>query len=124
MPNDNNQGNNNDQGEDRKKSNIGIIDFRSLPSGRWLDHNYNGTWTFSAIGITIKCNKTGSSTTFTPSNVQNLKTAANGLSTGITFSSSAAGKTYTFFPNLTDGTMRMIIDREGQEQYSVEMKKC
>jgi len=97
-------------------------DFSSLPTGSWLDSNYNGTWTFSAAGITIKCNKTGSSTTFTPSNIQGLKAVMSGFTAGINFSSSATGKSYSFFP-ATDGTMLLRIDREGLEPYSVTMQK-
>jgi len=99
------------------------VDFSSLPSGSWLDHNYNGTWTFSAAGITIKCNKTGSSTTFTPNNIQDLKAVRSGLSAGISFSSSATGKTYAFYPNPADGTMGLAIDIAGRDQYQVTMKK-
>jgi len=98
-------------------------DFSSLPSGSWLDHNYNGTWTFSATGITLKCNMTGSSSTFTTGNIQGLRSVMNGRSAGIQFSSSATGKTYTFIPIIADGTMRLTIDREGEPQYVVVMQK-
>ncbi|MCL2211901.1 MAG: hypothetical protein FWB95_08270 [Treponema sp.] len=98
-------------------------DFSSLPSGSWLDSNYNGTWTFSASGITIKCNATGASNTFTTSNIQSLRPVRSGLTAGISFASSTFGKTYNFYPNLTDGTILLTIDREGQSQYSVTMRK-
>jgi len=99
------------------------VDFSSLPSGSWLDKNWNGTWTFSASGITIKDNATGDSNTFTLNNIQDLKATRSGLTAGISFSSNTFGKTYSFFPNLTDGTMLLTIDREGKPQYSVRMDK-
>lgn len=95
----------------------------SLPTGSWIDTNYNGTWTFAATGITIRCNTTGATYTFNTGNVQELAAARSGLSAGITFRSQARGKTYTFFPNLTDNTMRLLIDRPNEEQYVVTMRQ-
>ena len=99
------------------------VDFSALPSGSWLDTTYNGTWTFSSSGITIKCNATGASNTFTTSNIQNLKAVRSGVTPGIGFGSSTFGKTYNFYPNLTDGTITLVIEREGQAQYSIKMNK-
>ncbi|MCL2196523.1 MAG: hypothetical protein FWB77_02790 [Treponema sp.] len=97
-------------------------DFSTLPSGSWLDTTYNGTWTFSSSGITIKCNATGASNTFTTRNIQDLKAVRSGASAGISFASSTFGKTYSFFPNV-DGSITLVIDRTGQTQYSIKMNK-
>ena len=97
--------------------------FSSLPSGSWLDTNFNGLWTFSAAGITIKCNETGASNTFTTSNIKGLTAVAVGMSAGIQFSSDTFGKRYTFAPNVTNGTMTLTIDRDGLPQYTVTMQK-
>ena len=97
-------------------------DFSSLPSGSWLDSNYNATWTLSPSGITVKCEKNGSTATFSPGNIQGLKPASSGLSVGISFSSSTAGRTFSFLPS-ADGSMTLRIEKEGQEPYSVSMQK-
>jgi len=99
-------------------------DFSSLPAGSWIDTNYNGTWTFSATGISITDNASGRVTTFTTSNIQNLRAVRTGLAAGISFASSAHGKTYNFFPNAAEGTMTLTIDRQDQPQYSIVMRRA
>lgn len=101
-------------------------DFSSLPSGSWNDNNspkWNGTWTFSASGITIKDNDGGGSVTFTTRNVKDIKAARIGSSAGISFSSDDTGKTYRFAPNLTDGTMTIQITKDDGETYEKKMTK-
>jgi len=96
--------------------------FSSLPSGSWLDSNYNVTWTISASGITVKSDKPDSSVTFTPGDIQGLKPIMSGVFPGVQFSSSTAERTFTFVPSAT-GTMQLIIEKEGQEKYTVVMQK-
>jgi len=100
-------------------------DFSSLPAGSWDDRNANwdGTWTFSATGVTIRDNATGQSTTFTTANIQDLKAVRAGMQAGISFASATLGKTFSFFPNLTDGTMLLIIVRPNEDEYRVSMPK-
>lgn len=100
-------------------------DFSSLPTGSWTDRNanWNATWTFAATGITVKCNDTGVSNTFTTANIQDLKAVRAGFTPGISFSSAAFGKTYSFYPNTTDGTMLMSIVRENEDEYQVTMPR-
>jgi len=98
--------------------------FGSLPTGSWNDTNYNGTWTIAATGISIRCNATGTVTNFTTSNVQELSASRSGGAVGVTFRSQTHGKTYSFFPNVADGSMRLIIDRPNEEQYVVTMRRA
>ena len=95
----------------------------SLPSGSWLDHNFNGTWTFSASGISIRDNATGQVTTFNLSNMENLRAVRSGLMPGVGFSNASVGKSFSFYPNLADGTMNLSIERAGQATYTVVMQK-
>jgi len=97
-------------------------DLSSLPSGAWVDANWNATWTFGATGIVLSTPADGTIYTFTTRNIRDLKAVGSGLSVGVAFSCDGTGRTYTFLPR-TDGTMVMQIDRAGQTKYEVTMQK-
>ena len=102
------------------------VSLSSLPSGSWVDKNENwdGTWTFSSTGITIRDNQTGTVTgTYNLGNMQNLKAVTSGATAGISFYSADNGKTFAFYANPVGGSMVLTIDREGQAQYRATMPK-
>jgi len=99
--------------------------FSALPSGSWADKNENwdATWTFSSSGITVRDNQGGGSYTYNLGNIEGLKAVQSGMSAGIQFSSTDNGRTITFYPNVTNGTMAMTIERSGLSAYRVTMNK-
>ncbi|MCL2252638.1 MAG: hypothetical protein FWC12_12100 [Treponema sp.] len=98
-------------------------DFSALPSGRWLDHNFNAIWEFSAAGIKLSTAADGDIFTFTTRNIQNLRPARSGTQAGISFACEATGRSYTFVINITNNVMTMTIQRDGLPEYQVQMQK-
>jgi len=98
-------------------------DFSALPTGRWLDHNFDAIWEFSANGIKLSTAADGDIFTFTTRNIQNLRPSRSGTLAGIAFSCEATGRSYTFLINVTNNVMTMNIEREGRPNYQVQMQK-
>jgi len=99
------------------------VDLSALPTGRWLDHNFDAIWEFGASGIKLSTPTDGDIFTFTTGNIQNLRAVRSGVSAGIGFSCNATGRTYSFIPNLADGSMTMSIERDGLPNYQVVMQR-
>jgi len=97
-------------------------DLSKLPSGTWLDPNYDASWNFSGSGIKLSTPTDGDIYTFTTRNIQDLKAVTSGTSAGVSFRCDATERTYTFLPSL-DGTITMKIDRDGKATYEIKMKK-
>jgi len=100
------------------------IDMGSFPTGTWLDHNYNATWTFAATGITLKTTDGTFTYSFNSRNMEGFRLSMSGVQPSITFSCDAVGRTYVFRAALPATDLVMEIDNKAlTSKYSVTMKK-
>jgi len=98
------------------------INLGTFPVGKWTDANYDATWEFTSNNIKVTDNKTGESFNFS-GKVQDFKVVVDGRQPGITFSSDAAGRSYSFKAALPATDVVMEIERPGLPKYTVTMKK-
>jgi hypothetical protein len=102
------------------------LDLSKLPSGKWVDPNYDATWEISSSGLRILYSDGTVAFDFTGKTINDQKL---GASTGIppqpniTFSCPEAGRTYIISTSLPSTDLDLKIDRPGQPQYSVKLKK-
>lgn len=100
------------------------IQLGSFPIGRWLDSNYDAIWEFSTNNIRILDSKSGVVLwDFSTKTIEGFRATISGTSPVILFSCPEAGRSYRFTISLSDGNVTMQIDRTGQPQYSVVMRR-
>jgi hypothetical protein len=98
------------------------IQLGQFPLGKWLDPNYDAVWEFSSNNIKL-LNTSGALIFDFSGKVQDFKVFLEGTQPGISFSCTAAGRSYRFLKPLTSSDVVMEIERSGKAKYSVTMKK-
>jgi hypothetical protein len=99
------------------------IDLGQFPVGKWLDHNYDAVWEFTAGSIKITDPAGAVLYDFSDKTLNDFKVVLDGGQPGITFSCTEAGRSYRFLKPLTNSDVIMEIERPDQPKYSVTMKK-
>jgi hypothetical protein len=99
------------------------IQLGNFPVGQWLDANYNAIWDFTSNNIRILSTNGRVLYDFSGKTIQGFRIIMEGAQPGISFSCPEAGRSYKFLKPLTSSDVIMHIERRGNPNYSVTMKK-
>ena len=98
------------------------IQLGTFPVGRWLDPNYDAIWDFSSSNIRILGTDGSVIYDFSTKTVENFRVFLDGVNPGISFSCVESERSYRFVIQINTNLV-MEIQRTGQPQYSVNMRR-
>lgn len=101
------------------------ITMGDFPPGKWLDHNWNAVWEFTATNIRILDLDGGVYYDFDGKTINDLNVETKGEDIVLSFSCEETKKRYSFSKSVTDLTnldITMIITIADIDPYRVRMK--
>jgi hypothetical protein len=101
---------------------VSAQDTSKLPTGSWVDENYNAVWTFSADNIVLSYT-TGEVVFNFKDKMENFQINQGASGLEVSFKSEETGRSYKFVKslNVTDTSVKMIIDKTNGMHYEVVM---